>query len=699
MTPERWRLLGELFAEAAELEPAEQGRFLDRACQDQPRLRREVEEMLASDRRAGSFLEPTTEADGPSSRPFWLGRRVAAYEILEEIGRGGMGTVYLARRADDAFEQRVALKVIQQGADSEQVVARFHQERQILASLQHPNIAHLLDGGSTEEGLPFFVMEYVEGESIDHHCDRRQLRLDDRLRLFETVCRAVQLAHRNLVVHRDLKTSNILVDTEGAVKLLDFGIAKISEPGTDSGLTISGVRPMTPEIASPEQVLRQPITTSTDVYSLGILLYELLVGRRPFRLQEAAPQELERAICHTEPLRPSQAVARMGSEQAAQCARHRDTEPARLQRDLRGDLDTIVLMALRKEPERRYPSALDLADDCRRFLAGLPVRARDDTWAYRAGKLIRRRPWVSTAALLALLGALGFTLALYLQGQRVIRERDRAQELALSLRRQQLATERQRQRTEEGKEFLLGLFRDTNPGQPAGRLTVRELLDRGAARLEASFEDQPLVEAALRETVASVYMDLSVFDAAEKHLNRALELRLGSGKEKAELTETYNNLGRLHFKLGRLREALGSFEHSLELSREVFDPESIEVAMAMNGTGTALYRLGEYSAARKAYRQSLEIRRRLLGNEHLHVAQSLMNLGVLNGTLGELATAEAQLRESLTIRTLLEGSDTQHVAIAQANLGSLLTTRGDYATAQQLLTSALTIQQTLFGNE
>jgi len=288
---------------------------------------------------------------------------IGPYRVVRELARGGMGVVYLAERADGQFEQRVALKLMKRGMDSEEIHQRFLAERQILAQLTHPHIARLLDGGVSNEGQPYFAIEYVDGTAITAHCEARQLGVEQRLRLFLDVCDAVRYAHQNLVVHRDLKPSNILVTADGQAKLLDFGIAKLLRQETgETGLTQTGLRVMTPEYAAPEQVLGEPVTTATDVYALGAVLYELLTGRRAHHLQSRTPTEVERVICEVEPEAPSAVTT------------------GALRKRLRGDLDTIALTALKKEPERRYPTVEQLASDVARFLGGLPVTARPDTW-------------------------------------------------------------------------------------------------------------------------------------------------------------------------------------------------------------------------------------------------------------------------------------------------------------------------------
>jgi eukaryotic-like serine/threonine-protein kinase len=414
MSHDRFRRCEELFHSAAALAEGERDAFLRQACPDDPALRADVERLLAAHARSGSFIEaPAIAAAGEwvLAEENLAGRRIGPYQVVRELGRGGMGAVYLAERADGQYEQRVALKLIKRGMDTEQVLARFRAERQILASLDHPNIARLLDGGSTEQGVPFFAMEYIEGEPIDTYADRRSLGVEERLQLFLQVCGAVAYAHQHLVVHRDIKPLNVLVTPEGVPKLLDFGIAKVLHDSPDEMTsTVTGMRLLTPEYASPEQVEGRHATTVSDVYALGVVLYELLTGRSPYRPRSRAPMDMVEAVRTTDPERPSAAG---GTE--------------KLRRRLRGDLDTILLTALRKEPARRYQSVERLAGDLRRHLEGLPVRARPDTFGYRAGKFVRRNRVAVAAGTLVLLALVGGTVATAYQARQARAAQARAE--------------------------------------------------------------------------------------------------------------------------------------------------------------------------------------------------------------------------------------------------------------------------------
>ncbi|NNE35492.1 MAG: serine/threonine protein kinase, partial [Rhodothermales bacterium] len=373
---ERWKRVNALFEAAWQLEPEKQQSFLSEQCQGDAAMMEEVKALLVADREASSLLDGVAVgALALESELDRSGDLVGPYRIVSELGVGGMGAVYLAERSDGEFEQQVALKLIKRGMDSEQILRRFRSERQILARLQHPNIARLLDGGITAEGQPYFAMEYVEGEPIDRYCDDHRLTIDQRLALFQDVCRAVLHAHANLVVHRDLKPSNILVTSNGNVKLLDFGIAKLLSESDEAAQTRTGAAVMTPEYASPEQYLRAPVGTSTDIYSLGVILYELLAGHRPFEIVPGTEVSSMKDVLEKEPERPSTAFSRRSTDVTTHktVSLARGTQPDRLRRRLSGDLDVICLKALRREVDRRYKSVDGLVEDIRRHLAGLTV--------------------------------------------------------------------------------------------------------------------------------------------------------------------------------------------------------------------------------------------------------------------------------------------------------------------------------------
>ena len=418
MTPETWRRVKDVFDAAAEIKPSHREEFLAQTCGGQPELIDEVRSLLASLEDAGDFIEASPALPESDPEPaFRTGTNIGPYRIVQVIGEGGMGMVYQAVRVDDLYRKLVALKVVRRGLYSRDAMRRFETERGILAHLEHPNIAKLLDGGTTPDGQPWFVMDFIAGTPIDEHCQRAQLPIDDRLRLFLTVCSAVQYAHRNFVVHRDIKPGNILVNAEGDIRLLDFGIAKLLDPDAESPAETTSVQMMTPEYASPEQLFGQPVTTASDTYSLGVLLYLLLTGQKPFLFKTRSPQEIAAAIRDSEPRRPSSVVA------------------GRRVKELAGDLDDILLKALRREPERRYLSAEAMADDIERYRSGLPVLARDGNFRYRAGKFVRRHQGAVIAACIAVLALIAGTITTSWEAHAARLERERAERRFNDVRR------------------------------------------------------------------------------------------------------------------------------------------------------------------------------------------------------------------------------------------------------------------------
>jgi serine/threonine-protein kinase len=717
MDPGRWHRVEELFLTVADRPEAEREAYLTRVCGGDEELRREVLSLLASDTTEDFIQKPIAGAAislSPEPSDDLTGKRIAPYRLTRLVGRGGMGAVYEAVRDDDQFHQQVAIKLIKRGMDYDFVRERFLRERQILASLDHPHIARLFDGGATEDGRPYFVMEFVDGEPITDYCRRSELGLGEKLKLFRDVCSAVQHAHQKLVVHRDLKPSNVMVTADGTPKLLDFGIAKLLAPDPSEAITrtATALRLMTPDCASPEQVRGGAITTATDVYSLGVVLYELLTARRPYQFETYSPVEIERAICDTEAPRPSEA------------AREQSGGPPKLARQLAGDLDNIVLMALRKEPERRYQSVEQFSEDIRRYLSGLPVIARKDTFRYRAGKFARRhKAGVAIVALLAV-----FAVALALLAVRLARERDRANQAAAT--------------AEAVTQSLVSVFEFADPGRAKGNaITAREMLDQGAEKVVRELKDQPVMQAKLLHTIGGLYESIGVYDRAQLLLEDALKLRRQTlGAEHIDVAESLHHLGALAYEkgdfagsetlyrealqlrrrllgtehlntadsmagLGRVLIAQGKFDEAeplvsdaLALRRRQLPPEHKDIASSLvHGLGRLLSEQGKFADAAENFREALAIHRKLYGAEHPWVAASMNNLAVMLHELGDYQGAEALSREALAMRRKLLGEEHPEVTSSLVNLASLLQDKGEYEEAEQLYRQALAMRRKLFG--
>ncbi|HTR98284.1 MAG TPA: serine/threonine-protein kinase, partial [Bacteroidota bacterium] len=512
MKQDLWSKVREVFAEAHRLPAAERASYLERACGDDGELFHEVASLLSALEKADGLFEPLApgilaSATGEPARVIAGGTRVGSYRIVREIGSGGMGEVYEAVRDDGTFERRVAVKFVRSPISRGEMIRRFEAERAMLASLQHPNIAQLIDAGSTDDGWPYLIMELVDGRRIDEYCDERLLGVTERLRLFQVVCGAVRFAHQHLVVHRDIKPGNILVTANGTPKLLDFGIAKLLTDGEAPGeRTRTGLGFLTPEYASPEQLRGEPATTVSDVYALGMLLYRLLTGRRPYDFRGSSPLEISRTILETEPTRPS------GRDVTISVA---GSTPASIRRMLGGDIDAIVLMALRKEPDRRYQSVQDIADDVERYLVHRPVAARKGEARYRAGKFIRRHRSATIAAVLVTLALIGGIAGIMWQAHRAQDERDIARIEAVKARRI--------------NDFLRQMISASddnwyNRGKGPDA-TATEILDAASERLEHQLVEEPAVRAELHMTVGNTYLALEQVEKAIHHFAAALRLR------------------------------------------------------------------------------------------------------------------------------------------------------------------------------
>jgi eukaryotic-like serine/threonine-protein kinase len=690
---DRSRQAYSLFGAALDLPPEERAAFVERACADDAELCAEVGRLLGFHRRADGFLNTSAvELAAPMLRdagllePAAAPARIGPFRVVRELGRGGMGTVYVAERDDGQFEQRVALKLIRDSGAGPGAVRRFLEERQILALLQHPGIARLMDGGITADGQPYFAMELVEGEAIDRYCDNGALSIERRLELFGKVCDAVQYAHRHLVVHRDLKPANILVTADGQVKLLDFGIAKLLEPvqgTTESGVdpTRTGVLPMTPEYAAPEQVRGEPVSTATDLYALGVVLYALLTGRRPYEVRGLPPAEVERIVCGFDPPRPSATFAAADVD-AARRAQARGGTPDRIRRRLRGDLDLIVLMALRKEPERRYPSAAALVEDLRRFRAGRTVLARPDSAAYRIRRFVgRNRGGVAAAAALALL------LAGFGARERTLRARAEAETL----------------KAQAVQEYLVNVFDVADPFAPpelrSGDVSARALLDRGAARVESVLGGHPAEQADLRAVFGRVYSNLGVYDRAEEELRRSLEQRRAlHGERHLAVAEAMAQLGEVLLNETRLDEAEPLLRQALALRRARLGNRSEATAQSLDHLAQLLQERNDFAGAEPLFREALEIRRSLVGDRDPDYALSLVNLGLHYFWTGAYDDAEPLYREAAAILEERLGPDHPRTSQALQNLAQVQQLRGQLDEAEALFRRALAAKRRSLGD-
>ena len=719
---ERWRQIEDILDLALARDSADWKAVLDERCAGDAALRREVESLLRHSEKAANFLDaPPAAAAAAAVHEFSErapahhieGRRVGAYRLVREIGRGGMARVFLAERVEGGFVHRVALKLLRPGLDTDVDHARFRAERQILASLNHPNIARLLDGGATEDALPYFVLDYVDGKPIDVYLGERKASVEERVRLFLTVCEATQYAHRNLVVHRDLKPSNILVDADGAVKLLDFGLAKYPlPPGSPGAVSRATRRWMTPEYAAPEQIRGAPVTTLTDVYQLGAVLYELLTGEPPFAGYCVTLPAFERAILDDQPEPPSGLAARKGLSDSAKA--------------LRGDLDAIVLKALRKEPDERFDSVDAFERDLRAWLSGEAVQARRSTAMYRMRRFVRRHRVETIATISVALAILTGLVISISAARRAAAERDRA----ASASRDATAI----------SSFLIDLFDSTDPAATGGQMTASELVRRAAERAD-ELRAQPLAQAGMLEVTARLYHSLGDYRSEMETLERALEIRqrLG-GKSTLDIAGVHQQLGRALVAEGRYaaadsavrralaiqEAALGSRdpvvastllqlasvavfvgdlragEHAsrraLAISEAAAGPNDSATAHAHLTLGSIHQRQGQFDEAEAEYRQAWDAYAKSLGADDPEVAQAMLHVGyVLQEDPRRLNEADSLFRRALEIRRRTFGEMHPLVAATLADMADLRLSMSDTATALPLARESFAIRQKLYG--
>ena len=696
MSAPRWQTIHALFDELADAGEDIRASRLSFACAGDPELRKAVEALLDSDR---SREDPLVAAVGSAAESLLthhqdrlLHTQVGPYLITAILGHGGMSTVYLGERADP-YRQTVAVKVLHQATMHPRLQSRLRSERHILATLDHRSIARLIDSGELPNGSPYLIMEHVDGESIDTYCDRRSLGVRERLALFLDVCAAVQFAHRNLVVHRDIKPANILVTPEGTPKLLDFGIAKLLSPESLSHtlpVTRLQERMLTPENAAPEQVLGRPLTTATDIYALGVLLYGLLTGRSPYRLLGYSQLQLERAICMDDPTRASQAVtARSGGGHEAErrrAAEERATTPPRLRDQLAGDLDAIIAMAMRKEPERRYTSVQALADDIERHLERRPVQARLGDWRYHSARFARRHwlPVVAVAAAFIVLAVVAGMTAW--QNRRIAQARD--------------ATLQERDRAQQVSAFLVDVFSQADPYTAQGHdTTAKELLDRGAAKILGNVSLQPEVRAQLLESIGIADRRQGLFEQAIPLFEQALAIRREERPgDNRRIAAALANLAKALSEAGHLASAQAYLEQALAVSRAANDPDGLETAEILVQLGH--FCLDAESQPQRAlafFNDALAIYRQAPGNQALPIAETLTAGAATALWMDDLALAERYSRQALGIfQANLSRKHPDH-AMALANLGYILTERGQYAEAEPMLNEALDTERIIFG--
>ncbi len=684
-----WRSVESLLDACLERSGPERERFLSSACRAQPALRAQVDTLLRALDGAPSFLDGNALDFANLSRdgapPDGGGSRVGPYRLISEVGRGGMGVVFRAQRADGAFEHEVAIKLLATSPGA-RVLERFQQEQQALASLNHPNIARLYDGGTTDDGRPYLVMEYVKGERLVDYCETRALNVDARLSFVCQIAAGLQHAHNNLIIHRDIKPSNILVGEDGTAKLLDFGIAKLLRPGVGFELTRTGEQPLTPCFAAPEQLRLGPITVATDVYQLGVVLYELLTGQKPFEARESL-YEMARIVCEEMPAPPSVALAAcLDADRAPGEQRAADPRAARRLKELRGDLDAIVLKALRKEPEQRYPTMQALIGDLLAYRQGRPVTARRPSVMYLTGKFVRRHRFAMAAGAAVVALTIGYAADSTVQAHRT----------RSALARAQLEAHK----AERVAEYLVDLFKLSDPNTSAdGSVTARALLDRGREGVENGLTDAPEIQTQLASVLGEIYYSLGDYDASVALLERALDNRhaLSSARD-PPLADTLVKLGIAYNAVDRYDEARELLTEALAIY-EVLAVERPEKGEALNTMGAVLRKQGDYARARDYFQQAVDLLRRVAKGEHYELAVALNNLAALQVHLGELAAAELNMREAVALQERILGERHSYVSVSLNNLGAIVARMERYDEAEALHRRALRLQTSVLGED
>jgi serine/threonine protein kinase/Tfp pilus assembly protein PilF len=707
-----------IFTEAVDLPADERAAYLERACGGDAELRQRVESLLQTDDRVGDFLELASRetailarAGGSTSEK--PGDRIGRYKLLQQIGEGGCGVVYMAEQ-EEPVRRRVALKIIKLGMDTKSVIARFEAERQVLALMDHPNIAKVFDAGATESGRPYFVMQLVHGDKITEYCDQNSLTTEERLKLFIQVCQAIQHAHQKGIIHRDIKPSNILVTTtlEGGPLpvVIDFGIAKATtnQPLTDKTVfTAFDMLIGTPAYMSPEQAARTSVDVDTrsDIYSLGVLLYELLTSSTPFEVGELLKEgldEIRRVIREQEPVRPSTRLSKLTGADLTTVAQHRKSEPPTLVSTIRGDLDWIAMKALEKDRTRRYETANGLALDVQRFLSGEAVSARPPSAAYKLQKLVLRNKLlcicVSVIAVLLVASLIAVSASL-------AKERQARHEADAALR--QAEADKAKAQTETVKsqqviQFLEKMLQGVGPSVAQGQDTkmLRGILDRTAESVGKAMTNQPTVEADLRSLTGRIYVEIGNYDRAEEMYRAALAInRKLFGPNSPEVAVSLNDLGIALCKEDKLTEAESAHQEALEIRRRLFGNENADVAASLNDLATVFRHQGRKPEAEALTREALSIRRKLFGDDSLEAADTLHNLSVVLGDEDKRAEAESAAKEMLAIRRRLLGNDNPLVASALVDVAWAANGSGKLDEAISTERDALAMQRKFLGDE
>lgn len=686
MNQDRLNKIRELFDKASNLNAVEREVFLNQECANELELKKEILSLLDSLENTKDFLEEALTIVEQNKNNFtdpYIDKQIGNYLIDGEAGVGGMGIVYTGRRNDKEFEQKVAIKILKHGITSEYLLKRFQIERQTLANLQHQNIARLLDGGRTIDGLPYLVMEFIDGIPITDFCHQKKLSLEEKLKLFREVCTAVQYAHQNLIVHRDLKPGNILVTKDGIPKLLDFGIAKLIDEelvDNNEGLTRTGVWHLTPEYASPEQIKGEKITTASDIYSLGVLLYQILTGYQPYKISNNSPAAISKIITEEIIQKPSEKVKDKSREHAESNLFLND----KISNQLKGDLDNIVSKAMHKDPARRYVSVEQFSEDIRRHLSGLPVIAQKDTAGYRLSKFIRRHKvgFISSVGFIVFL--IINLIAIIWQANIAANERDKAKLEA--------------QKVETVNKFLLDMLSSVDPTEIGRDVKVYDVLRKSALGVEKGFKDQPGIEASIQKTIGKTLTSLGEYDEAKPHLLRSLLLNERVyGKQSNQASESNYELALYYHWIGELKTADSLYKKSLQIFKRNSDVSKRSLASTLNDYGILKSDFAEFDESKKMYEESLNILLENYGEKDRDVASLYNNLAIVMQAQKDLDGAEKYFHKALELNIELFGENRPEVSSNYNNLAYIYIDKGDFTRAEEYFIKSLELKKKYYG--
>ncbi len=697
---DRWDKIKSLFLEVIELASEDRETFLNEKCKGDPLLKREILSLIESDQKVENFLETpplqNEDLNNSNSTDTFSGMKIGKYQADKKIGEGGMAVVYSAIRIDDQFKKRVAIKFIKRGMNTDEIIKRFRFEQQALAGLDHPFIAKIIDGGTTEDGLPYFIMELVEGESIDKYCRYNNLTIQQKLNLFRKVCSAVQYAHQNLIVHRDIKPGNIFIKPDGTPKLLDFGISKLLNSSNEqTNMTKTGFRLMTLEYASPEQFKGEQITVATDIYSLGVVLYELLTGNFPYKFKNSLPFEIERIICTTEPEKPSTSINRIknkrsGHEDATRTieniSKTNNKDYEKLKRKLSGDIDNIILKAMQKEPERRYSTVEQFSEDIKRHLEGLPITARKSSVGYRSKKFFERhRTGVITAFLFILIIIAG-AIAIILQSKEAANERDRAMLEA--------------KKAERINSFLQDILAAPNPEVEGKDVKVVDVLKNASEKINKELSDDPEIKAAAMYNIGTTYIGLGLYGEAEKYLKNSLDIseKIFSVND-PQIAKVMEQLGANYQQKGNYTKADSLYKKAIKIFRLKGGNISSDEAKALSDYGSSLHYQGKYGEAKIYQTKALDAYRKIYGNTDPHVLKSLNNLGTVAGDAGDWNMSAKYIKEVLDYFLKTEGKESVNYSLALSNYATILEIQGKLDEAIRNQREAVEIKKRVQGKD